>query len=409
MCFTNHSLKKLYLILIVLFVSALFYGQEVDKPTWNAKWDQGVQINRSDGKFKIKFGGRIQFDVINIYQNPSLSDEFEAQNGAEFRRIRLYSSGTLYGNIKYKLQFDFSKGDAGVKDAYIQITKIPGIGNIRVGHFKQPFGLEMQTSSKYATFMERGQTNAFTPERDLGFMIFNKHFNKRFAWYAGYFYPTGGVGKYLGDQYRLTARVTGQPLYKPKGRFTVLHLGIAYEDQFQHNLELSLSQRPEAHLAPKYVNLIVDAVKRADVFGGELAFVSGPFAIQGEYMMARVAPSASSVAQESIYNYYAFYGYFTWFITGEHRNFSQKKGCFDRVSPKKNLGKGGAGAWELAIRLSHIDLNDKDLNGGAMTDFTFGVNWYLNPATRFSFNYIYSDVIDVGYANIAMVRFQVAF
>ena len=116
-----------------------------------------------------------------------------------------------------------------------------------------------------------------------------------------------------------------------------------------------------------------------------------------------------SVAQESIYNYYAFYGYFTWFITGEHRNFSQKKGCFDRVSPKKNLGKGGAGAWELAIRLSHIDLNDKDLNGGAMTDFTFGLNWYLNPATRFSFNYIYSDVIDVGYANIAMVRFQVAF
>ncbi len=390
-------------------LSVSLAGQEEEKPTWEAKWDQGVQINRSDGKFKIKFGGRVQFDVMNIYQDPSLSEDFEAQNGAEFRRIRLFSSGTLYGNIKYKLQFDFSKGDAGVKDAYIQIVKIPGIGNFRAGHFKQPFGLEMQTSSKYVTFMERGQTNAFTPERDLGFMIFNKHFNKRFAWFAGYFYPTGGVGKYLGDQYRLTARVSGQPLYKPNGRFTVLHLGIAYEDQFQHNLEFSYSQRPEAHLAPKYVNLKIDAVKRADVFAGELAFVSGPFSIQGEYMTSRVAPSDTSIAEHSVYNYSAFYGLFSWFITGEHRNYSQSKASFDRISPKKNLGKGGAGAWELAIRLSHIDLNDKDMNGGEMTDFTFGVNWYLNPATRFSFNYIYSDVLDSGSANIAMIRFQVAF
>jgi len=402
-------MKKIYLLFIVFIGSMLLYSQDDGKPKWKVKWDQGTQINRSDGKFKIKFGGRIQFDVMNISQNPSLSEEFEALNGAEFRRIRLFSSGTLYGNIKYKLQFDFSKGDAGVKDAYIQITKIPGIGNIRVGHFKQPFGLDMQTSSKYVVFMERGLVYAFTPERDLGFMIFNKHFNKRFAWYAGYFYPTGGVGKYLGDQYRLTFRVTGQPVYRPEGRYTVLHLGVAYENQFQHDQELKLSERPEAHLAPKYVNLKIDTVNRADVFGGELAFVSGPFAVQGEYMMARVAPSATSVAQESVYNYYAFYGYFTWFITGEHRNFSQKKGCFDRITPKKNLGKGGAGAWELAIRLSHIDLNDKDLNGGSMTDFTFGVNWYLNPATRFSFNYIYSDVLEKGVANIAMLRFQVAF
>ncbi len=402
-------MKRSLSLFFTLLISILLAGQEEEKPTWEAKWDQGVQVNRSDGKFKIKFGGRVQFDVMNIYQNPSLSEDFEAQNGAEFRRIRLFSSGTLYGNIKYKLQFDFSTGDAGVKDAYIEVVKIPGIGNFRAGHFKQPFGLEMQTSSKYATFMERGLTNAFTPERDLGFMIYNKHFNKRFAWFAGYFFPTGNVGKYLGDQYRLTARVSGQPLYKPDGRFTVLHLGIAYEDQFQHNLEFSYSQRPETHLAPKYVKLKVDAVKRADVFAGELAFVSGPFSIQGEYMTSRVAPSDTSIAEHSIYNYSALYGLFSWFITGEHRNYSQGKACFGRITPKKNLGKGGAGAWELAIRFSHIDLNDKDMNGGAMTDFTFGVNWYLNPATRFSFNYIYSDVLESGSANIAMVRFQVAF
>lgn len=402
-------MRRIFIFFIAAFISAGINGQNEEKPTWKVKWDQGAQINRSDGKFKFKFGGRVQFDVMNIYQNPSLSGEFEAQNGAEFRRLRWYTSGTLYGNIKFKLQFDFARGDAGVKDAYVEVVKIPWIGNFRAGHFKQPFGLEMQTSSKYALFMERGLTNAFTPERDIGFMIFNKHFNKRFAWYAGYFYPSGNVGKYLGDQYRFTFRVTGLPVYKTDGRYTVLHIGAAYENQYQNNLEFGISERPEAHLAPKYVNLKFDAVSRADVFGGELSFVSGQFALQGEFMLANVIASEASAALSTNYYYHAYYGNFSWFITGEHRNYSTSKSAYDRITPKKNLGKKGAGAWELTLRYSHIDLNDKDLNGGAMTDISFGINWYLNPATRFMFNYIYSDVLNTGYANIAMVRFQVAF
>ena len=402
-------MKKYFTLFISILIFSILTGQEEEKYSWEVFWKDGAHINRSDGKFKIKFGGRVQFDVMNIWQDESLSKEFDAENGAEFRRLRLYSSGTIYGNIKYKLQFDFAAGDAGVKDAYVEIVKIPVIGNFRAGHFKQPFGLEMQTSSNFATFMERGFTNAFTPERDLGFMIYNKHFNKRFGWYAGYFFPTDNVGKYLGDQFRLTGRIIGQPVYKTEGRYTVLHIGAAYEDQFQHNVEFGYSQRPEAHLAPKYVKLKIDAVERADVFAAEFAFVSGAFSIQAEYMYSSVTPTDTLGAQKSNYNYSAFYGHFSWFITGEHRNFNLKKGSFDRVTPKRNLGKGGAGAWQLAIRYSHIDLDDDDLSGGTMSDFTFGVNWYLNPATKFAFNYVYSDVKSMGIANVAQIRFQVTF
>jgi len=402
-------MRRIFLISLLLVVGAVLYSQETEKPKWSVKWNQGAEIKSSDGNFKFKFGGRIQFDVMNIWQNPALSNEFDAQNGAEFRRLRWYTSGTLYRNIKFKLQFDFSAGDAGVKDAYIEIIKIPVVGNFRVGHFKQPFGLEMQTSSKYIEFMERGLTNAFTPERDLGFMIFNTQFNKRLAWFAGYFYPAGSVGRYQGDQYRFTLRLAGQPIYKPEGRYTVLHLGAAYENQFQDDQQGSFSERPEAHMAPKYVNLNMEAVNRANVFGAEIAFVSGRFAFQSEYMIASVMPTDTAAVQFTSYNYYAVYGFFSFFLTGEHRNYNQSKACFDIVVPKKNLGKGGFGAWEMALRVSHIDLNNHDLKGGAMTDFTFGLNWYLNPATRVALNYIYSDVFDTGYANIAMIRFYVAF
>ncbi len=94
-------MKKYFIFFIAALFCSVINGQDEEKPIWEAKWSNGAQINRSDGKFKIKFGGRVQFDVMNIWQNTSLDNEFEAENGAEFRRIRLYSSGTIYGNIKF--------------------------------------------------------------------------------------------------------------------------------------------------------------------------------------------------------------------------------------------------------------------------------------------------------------------
>lgn len=405
--FSRVKMRKNLLLIVLLALTTVLSAQ--DNPEWSIRYNNGLELKSSDNRFKFKMGGRVQFDIININEDDSVKAHYAGENGAEFRRLRWYTSGTLYGNIKFKLQFDFAKGDAGVKDAYLEIVKIPVIGHFRVGHFKQPFGFEMQTSSKYVLFMERGLTNIFTPERDLGVMIYNKHLNNRISWYAGYFYPTGGVGQYLGDQYRLTFRLTGLPLYKPEGRYTVLHIGAAYEFQSQKDQALSFSERPEAHLAPKYINLTIDTVNNANVFGGEMSFILGRFAFQGEYMIASVHPSATSSAPYSVYNYSSYYGNFSWFITGEHRNYDTGKSAYNRVTPKKNLGKGGAGAWELALRVSHVDMNDKGLDGGTLTDYTVGLNWYLNPAVRFMFNYINAEVADLGRSNIGMLRFQVAF
>ena len=46
---------------------------------------------------------------------------------------------SLYKNIDFKLQLDFGGNKSVLKDAYITLTKIPVIGNFRVGHFLQPF------------------------------------------------------------------------------------------------------------------------------------------------------------------------------------------------------------------------------------------------------------------------------
>jgi phosphate-selective porin OprO/OprP len=61
---------------------------------------------------------------------------------------------------------------------------------------------------------------------------------------------------------------------------------------------------------------------------------------------------------------------------------------FFRVRTKSRGIQTGLGAWEIAARYSNIVLNDKDISGNNLTDFTVGLNWYLNPYTRWKFNYI---------------------
>ena len=96
-------------------------------------------VNSQDKQ--IKFGGRIMYEMA--VWGP---DDFE-NTGSEFRRVRLFSSGTMYQNVKYKLQLDFASGNIVFKDVFIELNKLPIQGNLSVGHFKEPLRLESLTSS----------------------------------------------------------------------------------------------------------------------------------------------------------------------------------------------------------------------------------------------------------------------
>ena len=396
------------LILFIILATGLTAGaQEING--FKTYWKNGLHFESTDKNFKIKLGGRIHYDVLFIQQDDSLDAHFRAKNGSELRRARLYTSGTIYKNIKFKFQVDFAPGRVVLKDVYIQLTKIPVAGNIRIGHFKEPYGLEMLTSSNFASFMERPLTNQFDFDRSLGIMLYNHYFKKRFAWYAGYFVPDHNLGIYRGNKYHITFRLTGLPIYQTEGQYRILHLGAGYSYQYHDNKEIIYKTRPEAHLAPKYINLQVDHLKTSNSFKGEVAFVLGSFCFESEYTTSGLNPSSDSELQKDNYLLDAWFANISWFITGEHKNYNPSKSAFDRVHPKKNFGDNGIGSFEIALRYSSIDFDDADLNGGRMNDFTAGLNWYLNPAVRFTFNYIHSTLKEIGEANIFQTRFQVTF
>jgi len=378
-----------------------------DDNSFQLSWNNGLQFESQDEQFKSKFGGRIQNDWAFFSQDDSLKSKFgNLSNGTEFRRIRFYNSGLLYGNVKYKLELDFAGGGITFKDVYIALTKLPVIGNIKIGHFKDPFRLEVQTSSKYITFMERAPSTSFMPIRSTGFMLHDHVLKKRLTWAIGVFRNSDIFGNDKGrDNYNATGRLTGTPVYNEEDH-RILHLGMAYSYRNPSTNSYLIKSKPEANLSYEYVS--TDTIYNVDnihLFGEEYAFVSGPLSIQGEYLLSFVNTPGKT------YEFFAYYGMIGYFLTGEHRNYLASTGSFGPIKVKNNFNPQakGWGAWEIALRYSSINLNSKDIKGGQLNDITVGLNWYLNPASRIMINYVLAQLNDVGNANIVQLRFQVNF
>jgi len=386
-------------------IATISYSQAVAQSGFESKWDNGYKVESKDGNFKMKFGGRIQYDVAAFFQDAAMEDAFGVvKDGVEFRRVRFFNSGTVYSNVKYKVQLSFEAGRLSFKDVYIELTDIPIVGNFRVGHFKEPFRLEVMTSSKYMTFMERSFHSAYAPERNTGFMLHNKMLNSRLFWQ----FAVLRNGNSFGDDIRardgvnIVFRLSGVA-FQNKDKKQLLHLGGAYSHRKPESEKYIIALRPESHLAPRYASTgVIDSVSKVNLFSLEAALVLNSFSFQTELVYSNV--SADGV-QLKFPTYYAQVSYF---LTGESRVYKGGTSGFSRVSPKKNFGGGGSGAWEVALRFSNGDLTDGD-RGGRLNDITIGVNWHLNPVTRVALNYINANLKDVGTTNILQTRFQVDF
>ena len=221
-------------------------------------------------------------------------------DGAEFRRARIYLSGTIYNNIDFKMEYDFAAGGRpSFTDVFVELKEIPVAGNFRVGHFKEPFSLEELTSSNYITFMERSLPNVFAPARNTGMMLHNTLADKRMTWAAGVFRNADdfgdsewadkvrGVGDSSEGGYSFSGRLTGLPWYEEEGR-KLLHTGIGYSYQNALENTIRYRQRPEMAMADRFVDTGAIAAEATHLFGPELALVYGPLSLQTEYQFANV-------------------------------------------------------------------------------------------------------------------------
>jgi len=332
-------------------------------------------------------------------------------DGAFFRRARLGVFGELYKTVEYRLEFDFAEAARPrFLDNWIALTDIPVVRNVIVGHFFEPFSLERYSPNRFITFNERSLADSFAPARNMGAMVYGNLFDSRSTCAAGVFRSNSddyGADVSFNEGYAATAHATILPWFEEVDKYTrrLLHLGSSFSYRLPGDDPFRFSSRPSARLRQEGVGGIpvfvdtgnIDDVSHQLLLGVEAAWVHGPISVQSEW----IATQLNRYDQENP-QFHGGYLYGSWFLTGESRSYSPtsilgrfREGIFQRVEPKSNFfdkrssgGWTGTGAVELAVRWSYIDLNSLEFAGGSMQEMTYGVNWYLNPNTRVSFNYV---------------------
>ncbi len=384
-------------------------------------------------KPRFNLTGQIQADQIYFGQDEvSRESVGDLQDGAQFRRLRIGARGTAFEVFEYSLGVDFALAyNPSYLDNYIEWRDLPWLQHVRVGHYFEPFSLERVTQNRNNTFMERSLVDTFAPARNMGIMTYGNTEDELATWAIGTFRTNSdntGNDSFDSGQ-ALTMRGTWLPFWDDAsdGRY-YLHLGAAYswrdtaqnQVRFRNTPEMR-KQQPSDILGPikkppsNYQNgqpspfapIFVDTGNiKADnfqLFDPEFALILGPLSLQSEYAFAMV----DQIGGPPLF----FNGYMaqvSYFLTGEHRPYERKLGIHGRLQPfedffrvrTKSQGiQTGLGAWEVAARFSNIVLNDKNIQGNNLTDFTVGLNWYLNPYTRWKFNYVRAFLEDTRFGN----------
>jgi len=381
-------------------------------------------------KPSVKVDGRVFLDWTWFTQDAgSVTQIGDQENGFEPRAAWIGVGGKMNQVFEWKLSMNFAGTQPNdldddflspvFQDTYGQMNELPLVGHAKIGYFKEPMSLELQTSSRFITFMERSFVNDMIPSYNLGGMIFDTAFNDRVTWATGVF--TGNLDnrtlRFQDDGHGAfwTSRATFLPWYdEGSGGRGLWHVGGSYSYHALNGEDARYRARPQCHIGSRIVDTTAMAANYTNTVGVETAFLYGPFSIQSEYVEAYVNRTGGDETAQ----FNAFYIQTSFFLTGENRSYSKKKGSFGRVTPYEPVFRvrdadgciqTGKGAWEVAYRLSTIDLNDADITGGNATTHTLGLNWYLTPNMRVVLNYINAETRKdgtTGIENIFMTRYQ---
>lgn len=362
----------------------------------NVTFGWGPSFSEPSGNFTFKPRGVIDLDYAGFNARRG---GYDYNNGTLIRRGRFGFDGTAFKTFGYRIEAEYVGGTVNLLDAYLSYT---GVKNFvfTVGQQKAPYGLEANTSDNFNEFLERGMANvafgAVGAERRVG--VTAAYVSDKLNGTIGLF----GVGEAVGrnavtpdEGYGVNARITFDPILDT-GR--VVHLGVSgyRATNFAAN-SVTVADRPNIRVddgrivsaAIAGTNPTVGAqtgAKYATFLGAEAAVVYGPFSVQGEY--GRLSIDRFGTA--STVKFDGFYGFASFFLTGESRVF--KNGVVDRLKPIADFNpqKGNWGAFELAARYDQLDLTDHDFSplDRKATSWTGALNWYLNGNVKVLFNYI---------------------
>ena len=325
------------------------------------------------------FRGRVYLDHGDVdFDTGGVTTSF---NDSEIRTARLGVTGTFSG-VDYVAEFDWINEAIGANDVYL--TFDADAFDLKVGHMKTTNSMEEQTSSRYITFMERGLgTDLFGLDRRVGVTLARG--GENYSLSAGVYGGRPGdlsQSLELDDSSAISARATRTFAVNE----ATVHLGASVRRMDYGDAGTRIRVRPQTHITDRVVTADFRPGRplgEADTsffWGLEFAAISGRFHVEAEWFNQTLDGPVGDP------DFNAQYVNLGWFITGESRNYSASSGKFGRTRPETTVSEGGTGAWEVAVRYDRADLDS--VAAGELTNWTLGVNWYLEDHVRIMANLV---------------------
>jgi phosphate-selective porin OprO/OprP len=430
-------------------------------------------ICTADEQNCVAITSRVHWDVGGYSYRPNTAATTPQQldSGENVRRARIGIVGKFFGDWNYSLIYDFGGssdgfggtgaagavpvgfdpggGTSGIENAFLSYTGLKPFGGkmaIEAGVMDIAWTMDESTSSNDIMFMERASSGLIAQNiaaGDFRSAVGTRWWNDQ-LWMGAYVTgPTTGAihsassvsPPGTSEQYGAVARVAGNPI---SGNGYSVHIGADAEWLIQppRNLvaqtqTLTLSDRPELRIDP--TTLIstgaIPNVSGAQVYGVEAAATYGSFIAQGEYYwfnVDRMANTSIPPVGATSLKFDGGYAQVGYVLTGESRAYNAANAAYGGIKPANpfSLTGGGWGAWEIAGRVSTMNLNDQlataaGIAGGRQTIYTAALNWYVNNNVRFMLDYLHGDIskqasatsgVNTGSSfNAVAMRTQVAF
>ncbi|MEZ6089765.1 MAG: porin [Pirellulaceae bacterium] len=369
----------------------------------------------------FRITGFFQLDTAYFDQDAASRQVLgDIQDGTTFRRARLAATGNIAPRVSYLMEFDFAQAQARFVDVWGQIDGTP-LGNVRIGRFRQPFGMSELTSVRELPFLERPTSFALAPFRQTGIMFFDTALEEQMTWAVSVFRgASDNFGNVYGEDggYGSATRLTG--LLFDTGDECLLHAGIGHSfmapgrERFliASQDEIFIGQQSELGLAgltalpivnvPPFVSTGPFDVEHLNYFNVETAVSAGSGLLQSEFRWTTVSlPTGQDVTVNA--------GYITmrYVLTGETIPYNRAAGVFGRVKPTHplNVLKGCWGAWEIAARASTIDLTPLFGQPGVpgptrrLNSTNLSLNWYWWTNAKCQFDWVHGDLDDPTFGN----------
>lgn len=358
----------------------------------------------------VDFRVKLQWDHRTFSPSPE-----DPADDVEWELGRVGVEGQVTRFVEFEVSFEVPDEADPWRAVFLNVRPLAAL-QVQGGHFKVPFSRERLTGPTNLDFTQRAiGVRVIAPGYDTGVMVHGRVWKRRLEYAAGLFRgdadrtessPGGpelpGVRPLERYDDRILAwRVTGRPFAANAMPGWLRPLELGANAAYSHVDEGLNGWRGRAVFGQEFFPAYHVNGRRTR-YGADAALVTGPVAVQWEYLRGLDERRGQGVADDDLPELDVR----SWYVSGAVVVTGERKRDVDQ--PRRPLLRGGIGALEGAVRVERLSLGSREtlgqpasysprgvnLWGNRDTVWTAGVNWYPDRFFKVQVNAIRERVDD---------------